>query len=150
MPRTAILLIPFLSLLATAQSVPSRWADVTAITAGTEIRVDTATSKAIQGKVASVTDSTLVITLKTGMQSFQQAEVTSVSVKKKGHRLRNTLIGLGIGTGAGLGIGVGATNGCSELLCGVAIAGITGAGAIGGTVTGLLWHTGGWRPVYAR
>ena len=150
MSRTAILLIPFLSLLATAQSVPSRWADVTAITAGTEIRVDTATSKAIQGKVASVTDNTLVITLKTGMQSFQQTEVTSVSVRKKGHRLRNTLIGLGVGTGAGLGIGAGATNGCSELLCGIAIAGVTGIGAVSGTVTGLLWRTGGWRPVYAR
>ena len=150
MPRTAVLLIPFLSLLANGQTVPSRWADVTAITAGTEIRVDTAASKAIQGKVASVTDSTLVIKMKTGMQSFEQADVRGVSVKKKGHRLRNTLIGLGIGTGAGLGIGVGATNGCSEFLCGVAIAGVTGIGAVSGTVTGLLWRTGGWQPVYAR
>ena len=142
--------IPLLAMLATGQVVSSRWADITMIAPGTQVRVATASSKSIQGTLESATESALVIKQKTGTQSCQQAEVVSVSIKKKGHRVRNTFIGLGVGAAVGVGVGVGATNGCSELLCGIAIAGIAGAGVIAGTVTGLVWRTGGWREVYAR
>jgi hypothetical protein len=43
-----------------------------------------------------VDDSELVIQQGTGTQSFPRAQIVGVSVKTKGHRLRNTLIGLGV------------------------------------------------------
>jgi len=152
MSRTArvVVLIPLLAMLAMGQSPSSKWADVTMIAAGNQVRVATGSSKPIQGTLESVTESALVIKQKSGTQSFQQTEVVSVSVKKKGHRVRNTFIGLGVGAGAGLGIGAAATNGCTELLCGLAIGASTGIGIIAGTVTGLVWPTGGWREIYVR
>lgn len=107
-------------------------------------------SAPLQGKLEGVIDSALVITLPAGKQSLPRTEIHSVSVRKKGHRLRNTFIGLGVGAGAGLGIGAAATNGCDEFLCGIVIAAAAGIGAVAGTVIGVVWPTGGWRKVYAR
>jgi MFS family permease len=66
----------------------------------------------------------------------------------------NALIGLGVGTAAGLAIGYGIEH-CSNKggWCGLDEAAGTGvggvAGLVGGTLTGVFWHTGGWRKIYA-
>ncbi len=119
------------------------------IAPGTEVRVAAGASKPIRGKLESVTDSSLTVTYATGTQSFQRPDIQSVSVKKKGHRWRNTFIGLGVGTAAGLGIGAAQASGCTDFLCELAIPVYGAIGFIAGTVTGLVWPTGGWRQVYA-
>ena len=59
------------------------------IAPGTEVRVAAGASKPIRGKLESVTDSSLTVTYKTGTQSFRRPDIQSVSIRKKGHRLRN-------------------------------------------------------------
>ncbi len=123
-----------------------------ALAPGTQIRVAAGTAKPIVGTLESVTDSDLVISQGTGPQSFPRPQIMSVAVKKKGHRLRNTVIGMGAGTAAGIGIGFGAgycsTSGWCHLGEGIDAA-IGGAiGLVVGTAAGLLWPTGGWRNIY--
>jgi hypothetical protein len=139
-----------LSLAAAGEAPVANWDTVRMMAPGTEVRVAAGNAKAIRGKLESVTDGSLIITHATGIQSFERPEIQSISVKKKGHRLRNTFIGMGMGTGAGLGIGAVAANGCTDLLCGLAVAAGVGIGLIGGTVVGVVWPTGGWRPIYAQ
>jgi hypothetical protein len=149
--QAAVLLIPFLYFVAAAQASTSNWDDVTTIAPGTEVRIAYADSKPIGGKLENVTDSNLTITDVTGTRSFQRPEIRSVSVKKKGHRLRNALIGLGVGTAAGLAIGGAVARDCSGIACGgarVATGGLVGL--IGGTVTGVVWRPGGWRQIYQQ
>ena len=125
---------------------------------GTEVRVVSGTSKPIVGTLESVTERELVVlTQRTGPQSFPRPQIVSVSVKKSDHRRRNTLLGLGVGTLAGvvIGAGVGAVqaNNCRGFLCGLAVpvdaAAVGAIGLVGGMLTGLFWPTGGWRQIYA-
>jgi hypothetical protein len=127
---------------------------------GTEIRIASGASKRIQGALVSASDSEIVLTQPTGPRSFPRPEISAVSGKTNGHRVRNAVIGLSVGTLAGLGIGVAAgrakTSSCEksgELFCGLgaipdeAAGGI--GGLVGGTLIGALWPTGGWQKIYA-
>ena len=140
------------SLTASAQTLASTWETVRAVVAGTEVRIATGNSTRIEGKLESVTDSALVITQPTGRRSLPRIEIHSVSVKKKGHRVRNALIGFGVGVGAGIVIGVFGAQNCNEQgqLCGAAGAAAVAAGIAAGTGIGLVWPTGGWREIYAQ
>jgi hypothetical protein len=151
----AAFLIPILSLTAAAQAPVSNWEIVKMLAPATEIRVAAKTSKTVEGRLESVTDSDLVVMLQTGPRSIPRPEVIGVSVHKKANRVRNALIGLGIGTAAGIGIGAGIgapqAAGCRGPLCGLST-GIDaafggGIGLLAGTVTGILWPAG-WREIY--
>jgi hypothetical protein len=83
--------------------------------------------------------------------------VAKVSAKDKGHRLRNTLIGLGAGAGGGLILGaVGDANSCHPGFFGCwdplgrngLKETVTPLGALIGGIVGVLLPTGGWRDVY--
>jgi hypothetical protein len=146
----AILLIPFLCLIAAGQAPASNWDSVKMIAPGTEVRVAAGNSKPVRGKLESVTDNSLAVHAETGTLSFPRPEIRSFSVKKNGHRLRKVLIGIGVGTAAGLGIGAAVANNCNGIACGgyrVAVGGIVGLA--GGVMTGLMWSRGEWRQVYA-
>jgi hypothetical protein len=158
----ALILIPILSLAAAAQTPVSNWEIVRMLPPGTEIRVAVGApgpglSKPIQGTLESATDTDLVLTQRTGPQSFPRAQIASVSLKKPGHRVRNSFVGLGVGTAVGivfgLALGAAQADNCHQFLCGLSVP-IGGAvfGAIGlvsGTITGVAWPTGGWRKIYA-
>lgn len=162
MLKTAIL-IPILSFAAAAQT-PSqtstrtsaaKWEGLKTLTSGIEVRVASANAKPTQGALESVTDSALVLKQAGGPISFDRAQIRSVSVKGKERRVRNALIGLGVGTALGVGIGYGVGRaGCSkgdgwcnlDTGVGMAIGGISGL--VGGTLTGVFWHTGGWQKIY--
>jgi hypothetical protein len=154
--RPRLLLLPILCVAAAAQTPASKWEIVKAIAPGTPIRVAAGTASPIVGTLESVTDSELVITQGTGPQSFPRPQIMSVSVRKKGHRLRNTVIGMGAGTAAGIGAGFGygragcdGPGGWCDLGEGVDSA-IGGAiGLVVGALTGAFWPTGGWRNIYA-
>lgn len=120
------------------------------IAPGTEVRVVAGNSRPVRAKLESISDTALVVTSATGAESFQRPEIHSVAVKKKGHRLRNTFIGLGVGTAAGAGIGAAQASGCKDFLCDLAVPVFAVIGFLAGTVTGLVWPTGGWREIYAQ
>ncbi len=136
---------------AAAQDTYSPWNLVRALPAGTEVRI-VAGPLTVRGKIDRVTDDTLALTSGKGQEMFTQQEVSRVSVKKPGHRKRNTLIGLGVGAGAGLGIGLAASS-CTGLGCIGSRAVEVGAPlalAVVGTAIGAVIPTGGWREVYRK
>jgi hypothetical protein len=155
----AAMLLPILSLAAAAQTSASKWDALKMLAPGTGVRVASANAKPIQGALESVTDSDLVLRQADGPKSFGRTQILSVSVKGKDRRLRNALIGLGVGTAAGLAIGYGIghaqANSCSNKggwWCGLdeGVGTVLGgvAGIVGGTLTGVFWHTGAWRKIY--
>jgi len=147
--RTAVPIL-ILSVTAAGQAPASNWDSVRMIASRTEVRVAAGTAAAVRGKLESVSDSALIVTNASGTASFQRPEIHRVAVKKKGHRLRNAFIGMGVGTAAGAGIGAAQASGCKEFLCDLAVPVFAVIGFVAGTVTGLVWPTGGWRPVYAQ
>jgi len=135
-----------------AQTNVADWNTVKALTTGTQVRI-TAGSRTVRGEIERTTDDVLVVTTGKGQEMFDRQEVSAVSVKKPSHRKRNTLIGLAAGTGVGLGIGIATRPkpGQLEVITPDAItAGFTAAGAIGGTLVGVIIPTGGWREVYKK
>jgi hypothetical protein len=147
----AVVLLPILSLVARGQALPASWESVKMIPSGTEVRIVAVNSKPVRGKLESVADTSLAITVDAGTRSFSRPEIRGISVKKKRHRLRKVLIGMGVGTAAGLGIGAATANGCHEIACEGAQTAMGGLiGLAGGVVAGLVWSSGEWRQVYAQ
>ena len=147
-----MLLVPLLALVAAAgQDSHSNWGNVRMLTSGTEVRVIAGKAQTVSGKLDSATDSAVVINATAGQQTFDRAQIASISVKKNGHRLRNTLVGFAAGLAAGLGVGAAVGHNCTGFLCGtgdVIVGGIVGVA--GGTTAGAVWPTGGWRKIYQR
>jgi len=147
--RTLVLTL-ILSVSVAGQTSVSNWASVRMIAPGTQVRVGAANPAAVRGRLESVSDDALIITNAAGTASYQRPDVHSVAVRKKGHRLRNMFIGMGAGTAAGAGFGGAQASGCRDFLCGLALPFDAAIGFVVGTVTGLVWPTGGWRQVYAQ
>jgi hypothetical protein len=146
------LLLAVLSPTLVAQTNVADWNAVKALTVGTEVRI-TSGSRSIRGEIERTTDDVLVVTSRKGQEMFERQQVSVVSIKKAGHRKRNTLIGLAAGAGGGLAIGIAARAkpGQWEIISNdVVTAGFVAAGAIVGTVVGVIIPTGGWREVYRR
>jgi hypothetical protein len=144
-------LVPFLALVATGQTSSSTWDTVRMLPPGTDVRIAIDKSKPASGKLASVTESALVINQDSRPQTFNKAQIVSVEVKGKGHRVRNTFIAMGVGLAAGLGVGAAVGHNCNGFLCGpadVIVGGIVGIG--GGAVGALVWPGGHWKKVYVR
>jgi hypothetical protein len=141
---------------ASMRAQPTRdWASLghtPTITAGAEIEARTTDKKRYRGQFRAADDDALVLTTASGEQRLARATVSRVSVKKPGHRLRNTLIGLGIGAAAGLTLGAIAdarcTGDCIEGKTPLGKEAGTGLGALIGTIIGVAVPTGGWREVY--
>jgi hypothetical protein len=137
------------ALVATSAAAQT-WGDVAALVAGTEVRV-VAGSKTVSGKVDRVTDSVLTLAAKKAPGNFNRTDISTVSVRKPGHRVRNVLIGVGAGVGIGLAIGL-ATKAKPDQLHIVpnsaVVGATTGVGAIAGVIVGALIPTGGWREIY--
>jgi hypothetical protein len=123
-----------------------------AISAGTEIEARTTDNKRYRGRFKAAGDDALVMTTASGEQRLARATVSRVSVKKPGHRLRNTLIGLGIGAAAGLTLGAVAdarcTGNCVEGKRPLGKEIGTLLGSLIGTIIGAALPAAGWREVY--
>lgn len=130
-----------------AQTNLTDWNIVQAITAGTQVRITTASGR-VEGTLDQATNDVLVLISGAGHETFERQQVSVVSVKKAGHRKRKALIGLGVGTGVGVAIGSAVANGAYvERSTGAMVLGAVGA-ALGGVVAGVLIPTGGWSEVY--
>jgi hypothetical protein len=151
-PRLAATLLTLAAATMSAQSNRTDWNAVKALTARTEVRI-TAGSRTVSGAIDRITDDTLAITAGKGQEMFDRQQVSSVSTKKPGHRMRNALIGLGAGTGAGLGIGLGIRAHPDQLhivSTSAVVGGSAAAGAVIGTLVGAVIPTGGWREIYKQ
>lgn len=139
----------------------SDWANLRLLTAGEEIRVIVTGRQTIRGTFRSLSDETLVVVQPSGDKVLAQSAVTSVSLKKRNHRIRHILIGLGIGAAGGLAAGAGLDSafpcrymdlGCvpqpnvGKYPSGKEIT--TPIGAVLGLAVGALLPTGGWREIY--
>jgi hypothetical protein len=146
------MLVLLLSLPASAQTFSSNWDSVRAIAKNTEVRILADNGPRIHGSLEGTTD--IAVIMSTGANTIGRPQIASVSVRKNGHRVRNSLIGVGVGLVAGIGIGVATASSCQGEICGIAAAGrigLTGAlGMVAGGVAGVAWPTGGWREVYRR
>ena len=131
------------------------WDMLKQLSAGQEIRVVQYDAKSRRGNFRSVTDEAIVVTLPAGEQTISRQNVLRVSIKSKGHRRRNALIGASIGAGAGLVTGLTKDNvKCTQYCFGPATpkAEVIGAysafGAITGAIIGSVVPTGGWHEIY--
>lgn len=137
-----------------AQSPVQSWTSVTAIAAGTSVRVSVG-SRTVNGQVQGVTDDSLSLNSGKGQEIFTRPEVVRVSVKKQSHRGRNTLIGLGAGATIGAAVGAASHKDCAGFCIFYTTRGQdAGIGAVVfgviGTAVGALIPTGGWREVYKK
>jgi len=142
------------ALAAAAQSPAQNWNSVKTLSVGTSVRISVG-SRTVSGQVQGVTDDSLAVDSGKGQEMFTRQEVVRVSVKKKGHRGRNTLIGLGAGAAIGVVAGVASHQDCTGF-CVVYLTRGQDAGfgailfGVIGTAVGALIPTGGWREVYKQ
>jgi hypothetical protein len=151
-------LICFLWVLYSSSAIAesrSDWAGLAhspTISADSEIEARTTDNKRYRGRFKAAEDDALVLVTASGEQRFARATVSRVLVKKRGNRLRHTLIGLGIGAAAGFGLGAAADARCTgDCIEGKRPLGKevgTGLGALIGTIIGAALPSGGWREVY--
>ena len=132
----------------------AEWNNLASATGPAEVRVELSGSHAVLGRVQSVTADSLTMDSGSGEQTFMRQQILRVSVKQKGRRGRNTILGLAIGAGLGGALGGATASECSGSICGgygaAAIASGIGLGAAVGTIIGVLVPAGGWREVYRR
>jgi hypothetical protein len=147
--RAVAVLLAF-TLAAYAQSTAQDWNSAKTLAAGTEVRVRIQ-ARTIRGQIQVVNDDALTVNSGKGQEMFARNDVLQVYVKKKGHRVRNALIGVGVGAGIGVGLALTVRGGCfcslsNSEIRGVAIGGLMAIGAVIGAVV----PTGGWREVYKK
>ena len=128
----------------------ANWVNLNQLVTGAEIRVTLANGKTLSGFMQRVTPESLAVNATTSQETLSRQEIRRVSLKRSGHRGRNTLIGLAAGGGSGLAVGaveVSRTRpGAMFRNFGYAV--FLPLGALVGTVIGVALPTGGWRDVY--
>jgi hypothetical protein len=137
-----------LSLGAQTPRAIGTWDTLKSLAPGTEILASRFSQGDLRGLIQSVTDDAIVINTSKSQETVARTMVVRVAIRRKGHRLRNTFIGLGVGTGTGLAIGGIQNATCKTFLCGIGSAVWPPLGAIAGTIVGAIIPTGGWREVY--
>jgi hypothetical protein len=139
-----------LAVSATAQQAKpvAQWANLNRLENGSEIRVVLAGGKTLRGFLQSVSPDSLAINATTSQEALPRQDIKVVSLKRAGHRGRNTLIGLAIGAAGGLATGAAIDHGDHGWFPNFGKAVFTPIGAIIGTVVGVAVPTGGWRVVY--
>jgi hypothetical protein len=151
-PAKIITLMIALAITPAVALAAESWNNVRTLVPGTEVRLEASDQNAARGRLASVTDDSVVLTTAKGQQTFARQQIVRISLRKDSHRARNALIGAGIGAGAGLGVGLAAGR-CSQF-CIVSPGLIRGAlaatGAVVGAIVGVVLPTGGWKEVYKK
>lgn len=137
---------------ATAQQTKpiAQWTNLSQLESGSEIRVILTGNKTLVGFLQSASPDSLAINAATSQEAIPRQDVKLVSLKRPGHRGRNTVIGLLIGVGGGLAAGAAIDHSSRNQgwfqNFGKDV--FTPLGAIVGTVVGVAIPTGGWRVVY--
>ena len=136
--------------LAAQGTATNDWAALKSIAAGSKLSVNVKNGKAVNGKLNSVSDSTLSLSVKNGPVELRREDVLSIYQVTKKSSTKATLIGMGVGAGAGAGIGAaGASNDNNgfDKIDHAVIAGLAVLGAGVGAMTGYLVGRGGSKRV---
>jgi hypothetical protein len=126
----------------------AQWSNLNLLERGSEIRVVLNDGRTITGFLQSVSVDSMAINASTSQEALSRRDVKLVSMKRAGHRGRNTVIGLLIGVGAGLASGAAIDRNSHGWFPNLGKDVFTPLGAIIGTVVGVAVPTGGWRLVY--
>jgi small nuclear ribonucleoprotein (snRNP)-like protein len=131
-----------------AQSSTTDWSRLNSLESGNKIVVKLKNGKSYEGKLNSVSDSTLSLTVKSSSQELKREEVITVHRVTKRSATKGTLIGAGVGAGAGAitGVAVGDNSDSFDKFDQAATAALTILGAGVGAITGfLIGRSGGKR-----
>ncbi len=103
-----VLLLSFLlsPLALAAQTAPTDWSRLNGLNSGTKLSVKLKDGKKVDGNFASVSATTLSLTVKNARKEVRREDVASVSEVVKKSATKATLIGMGIGAGAGAALGI--------------------------------------------
>ena len=137
--RVATLLVVslVLSVPLRAQTAANDWSRLNSVESDSKLSIKLKSGKSIEGRLVSVSESTLSLKVKNKTQEIKREEVQTVhQVVGKGV-LTPTLIGTAIGAGAGAVLGaIGSEGSDFDKLDQAVTAGLIGVGAIIGTVAG--------------
>ena len=128
----------------------SDWSAVRAVASGSKLVVKQKNGKTVEGKLSSVSDDALALSVKNAPLTVKREDVLSVYQVTKKSATKSTLIGLGVGAGAGAAVGgIGAANDDSgfEKIDHAVTAGLTVIGGAAGALTGYLFGRGGSKRV---
>ncbi len=138
----AILLSPVSLTAQTATAPTGDWSRLTAVESGSKLVIELKSGKTVDGKLSSVSDSVLSLSVKNKPVEVKREDVRSVHQITKKSATKATLIGLGVGAGAGAAVGAAGgsnSNGFEKIeraaTAGLAVLG-AGAGALAGYLVG--------------
>ena len=127
------------------------WASVTALPAGSSLRVDTKSKKRFEGTLNNVSDTSITVLREGKTETIDRSDVETVSTVGKGSMGKSIAIGTAIGAGAGFGGAgalLGATGGSDStatiFALGIAVGAGIGAGigaALGGHKHRLIYQS---------
>lgn len=124
------------------------WENVMKLEPGTQVLAVLSDKRTIHGPIRDVTDDSIVMSRGKMQETIVRNSVVRIAMRRKGHRMRNTLIGLGVGAGAGLTVGGIYAQTCTGFLCGIGAVVFVPIGLVGGAAIGAALPTGGWQDVY--
>jgi hypothetical protein len=134
------LLLPTLTFAQTGAVPNHDWSALNTAASGSKLVVKLKNGTTVEGKLSSVSDTALSLTVKGKPVDLKREDVDSVHQLSRKSATKATLIGMGIGAGAGAGIGAagsGNDNGFEKLDRAVT-AGLAVLGAGAGAITGYL------------
>ena len=123
----------------TPAATANDWSRLNLVSAGAGLEIKLKDGKTIGGKLTSVSDSMLSVSVKGKSVDIKREDIASVYQIKKKSATKATLIGLGVGAGAGLGAGLaGRSDNGFEKIDNAATAGLAVLGAGAGALAGYL------------
>ncbi|HXD33830.1 MAG TPA: hypothetical protein VN643_22110 [Pyrinomonadaceae bacterium] len=124
------------------------WSRLNSLDLGSKLSIRTKIGEAIDGKLISVSDTSLSLTVKTKTVNLNRDDIFSVYHVTKKSAAKATLIGLGVGAGGGLALGLAGRGDDGFVKLERAFtAGFTVIGAGAGAATGWLIGRGGKKKV---
>ncbi len=122
-----------------ATTANNEWSRLNTVTSGSRLAVKLKNGKTFEGKLTSVTDTGLSLSVKDKPLEVKREDVLSVYQVTRKSATKATLIGLGVGAGAGAGIGLAGSNNDGFAKIDHAVtAGLAVLGAGAGALTGYL------------
>ena len=146
----ASFLVSSATLAAQGTGASSDWSALKAVGSESKLVVKQRNGKTVEGRLSSVSDDDLTLSVKNAPLSIKREDVLSVYQVQKKSATKATLIGLGVGAGSGAALGaVGAANDDSgfEKIDHAVTAGLTVIGGAAGALTGYLFGRGGSKRV---
>jgi hypothetical protein len=144
----ASLLLPLVAPAQNPSAQTGEWSALGTLATGSKLAVKLKSGKSFEGKLSSVTDAALSLSVKSKPVELKREDVLSVYQIRGHSATKATLIGAGVGAGAGAVVGLAGSGGDDSFnkLDKAVTAGLTVLGAGAGALTGyLIGRRGGKR-----